>query len=236
MFLKPQPCCTSADQSSAPQHHAMCHQLLMLGCQLSHVLILFLNKASVSVFLQKPSKAADLDLPPHMLNKPATAAPGASSRPPLSHQSSTSASHKATVLPIPMTGPSSSSKSKKTHDQSPGKSHAKPSEEESPASSRASTPSGKGKLRSQEGRAVNGRLDPPVVSSPTPARKVVPIKLDRGPRQTEQQAGPSRQSSDAIQSAATSNDAQVRYQRDCSPMLLFHAEHASASDTWRVVW
>lgn len=175
-----------------------------------------MSKPCLSVFLQKPSKAAaDLDLPPHMLNKPAAAAPGASSKPPLGQQSSASASHKATVLPIPMTGPSSSSKSKKTHDQSPGKARAKPSEEESPASSRASTPSGKGKQRTQDGRAVSGRLDPPPMSSPTPARKVVPIKLDRGPRQTEQQAGSSRQSSDATQDAATSNDAQVRYEHDC---------------------
>lgn len=175
-----------------------------------------MSKLCLSVFLQKPSKAvADLDLPPHMLNKPAAAASGASSKPPLSQQSSTSASHKTTVLPIPMTGPPSSSKSKKTHDQSPGKAGAKPTEEESPASSRASTPSGKGKQRTQEGRAVSGRLDQPPMSSPTPARKVVPIKLDRGPRQTEQQAGSSRQSSGATQNAATTNDAQVQYEHHC---------------------
>lgn len=217
MFLKLQCCCVpqqihpllpTDDPSSAP-HHTRCHQFFVLGCRWSDLLIPFLKETRVCV-VQKPSKPADLDLPPHMLNKPATAALGASSKPPLSHQSSTSASHKATVLPIPMTGPSSSSKSKKTHDQSPGKSQAKPSEEESPTSSRASTPSGTGKQRSQEGRAVSGRLDPPPVSSPTPARKVVPIKLDRGPRQTDQQAGSSRQPSDATQNAATSNNAQVR--------------------------
>ena len=170
-----------------------------------------MNKTCRSVFLQKPSKAADLDLPPHMLDKPAAAAPGASSKPPLSHPTSTSASHKATVLPIPMTGPSSS-KSKKTYDQSPGKAPTKSREEESPASSRASTPSGKGKQRIQEGKAVSGRMDPPPMSSPTPARKVVPIKLDRGPRQTEQQTGSSRQSSHVAQSAAASSEAQVRYE------------------------
>ena len=190
-----------------------------------------MKTTGLSVFLQKPSKAADLDLPPHMLNKPAAAAPGASSKPPLSHQTSTSASQKATVLPIPMTGPSSS-KSKKTHDQSPGKALSKASEEESLASSRASTPSGKGKQRSQE--TVSGRLDPPPMSSPTPARKVVPIKLDRGPRQTEQQAGSSRQSSNAAQSAAASSEAQVRYGHDSKQLITVCTQQAGDVDTWRI--
>lgn len=155
-------------------------------------------------------------MPPHLLNKPATAAQGASSKPPLSHhQSSTSASHKATVLPIPMTKPPSSSNSKKPYDQSPGKSRAKAGKEESPGSSWASTPPGKGKQLSQESRAVSGRPDPSLMSSPTPPRKVVPIKLDRGPRQSEQQAGFSRQPSDAAQNAAASSEAQVWFELDC---------------------
>ena len=167
----------------------------------------------LSALLQKTGKAAaDLDLPPHMLNKPAMPAQATSSKPPLSHQSSTSVPTKATVLPIPMTAqtqPSPGSKSKKAHDQSPGKSRARATEEESPASSRASTPSGKGKQRSQDSGAVNGRPDPPLLSSPSSARKVVPIKLDRAPRQSEHQP---RQPGDAAQHAGASNAAQVQYE------------------------
>lgn len=151
-----------------------------------------------------------------MLNKQAAPSQAASSKPPLSHQSSTSASGKATVLPIPMTPqtqPSPGSKVKKTHDQSPGKGRARPPEEESPVSSRASTPSGKGKQRSQDSGVFNGRPEPPLLSSPSSARKVVPIKLDRAPRQSEHQPRTSRQAGDAAQHAAASSEAQVRYEQ-----------------------
>lgn len=173
-----------------------------------------LRMFGLSAFLQKTGKAgAELDLPPHMLNKQVAPSQAASSKPPLSHQPSTSVPSKATVLPIPMTAqthPSPGSKSKRSFEQLPGKPRARATEEESLASSRASTPSGKGKQRSQDSRAVNGRPEPPM-SSPGAARKVIPIKLDRAPRQTEQQAGLSRQPSDAAQHAAASNEAQVRY-------------------------
>ena len=191
----------------------------------------------LSVFLQKSGKAAaDLDLPPHMLNKHASSSQAASSKPPLSHQSSTCGPTKATVLPIPMTGqtqPSPSSKSKKAHDQSPGKSRAQASAEESPTSSRPSTPSGKGKQRSQDSRGINGRPDVPSVPSPAAARRVVPIKLDRGPRQTEQQAGSSRQPSDSAQHAAASNEAQVRYKHDCKQPN--YVTHVTCWCTWHLL-
>ncbi|KAL3153031.1 hypothetical protein ABBQ38_012055 [Trebouxia sp. C0009 RCD-2024] len=171
------------------------------------------EKKTVVVPVKKKTgkTGADLDLPPHMLNKQAAPSQAASSKPPLSHQSSTSASGKATVLPIPMTPqtqPSPGSKVKKTHDQSPGKGRARPPEEESPVSSRASTPSGKGKQRSQDSGVFNGRPEPPLLSSPSSARKVVPIKLDRAPRQSEHQPRTSRQAGDAAQHAAASSEAQ----------------------------
>ena len=105
-----------------------------------------------------------------------------------------------------MTKPlSSSSNSKKAYDQSPGKSRGKLGKEESPGSGWASTPPAKGKQPSHESRAVSGRPDPPLMSSPTPPRKVVPIKLDRGPRQSEQQT----------QNAAAGGEAQVWFELDC---------------------
>lgn len=154
------------------------------------------------IWLQKAGKAvAELDLPPHLLNKQASSAP---SKPPLGgHQHTTSGSSKATVLPIPMTGQTqatSTSKNKRVHEQSPSKAQARASEEESPMSSR-STPSGKGKHRSVENKCVSGKPEIGHAASPAVTRKVVPIKLDRMPKQADQQAGSSqassRQSSDA---------------------------------------
>lgn len=165
------------------------------------------------MLLQKSGKAvADLDLPPHLLNRQSSAQ-ASSSKPPLSQQSSTSGS-KATVLPIPTTAHTqslSSSKSKQPHDQSLGKAQAKAFDDDLPASSRASTPSSKGKQRSQDSKAVNGK--PETTSSPSVVRKVVPIKLDRTPRQVHQQAGasqdPPRQSADGAQQAAALIETQV---------------------------
>lgn len=178
----------------------------------------YLARTSKSfAFLQKPGKTgADLDLPPHMLNKQGAPPQAASSKPPLSHQSNSSVSGKATVLPIPMTAQTQASpggKVKKTHDQFPGKARARATEEESSVSSRASTPSGKGKQHSQDSGGVNGRSEPPLLSSPSSARKVVPIKLDRAPRQSEHQPKISRQPGDAAQHAAASNDPQVWYEQ-----------------------
>ncbi|KAL3140973.1 hypothetical protein ABBQ32_005495 [Trebouxia sp. C0010 RCD-2024] len=175
------------------------------------------KKTIVVPVKKKPGKTgADLDLPPHMLNKQGAPPQAASSKPPLSHQSNSSVSGKATVLPIPMTAQTQASpggKVKKTHDQFPGKARARATEEESSVSSRASTPSGKGKQHSQDSGGVNGRSEPPLLSSPSSARKVVPIKLDRAPRQSEHQPKISRQPGDAAQHAAASNDPQVWYEQ-----------------------
>ena len=170
---------------------------------------------SLSVLLQKSGKAvADLDLPPHLLNKQSTASQATSSKPPLSQQSSISGS-KATVLPIPTTAQAHltpSSKSKRAHGHSLA-AQAKASDDDLPASSRASTPSSKGKQRSQDSKAVSAK--PETASSPSTVRRVVPIKLDKTPRQVRQQTGPSqvpsRQSPDAAQQASASSEPQVEY-------------------------
>ncbi len=171
--------------------------------------------------LQKSNKTnADLDLPPHLANKPATSSQATLSKPSTSHQPSMSRpSSKANVVPIPIsdqTQPSSSSKSKKPYDQSAGKGEARPDDGEPSASSRNTTPSRKGKQqRSQEGQSKVPNAKPDTFASPAVVRKVVPIKLDRTPRPADSQAGPSHgatgsgQSSSQAQQPETRNGAQV---------------------------
>ena len=171
------------------------------------------------VLLQKSGKAtADLDLPPHLLK-------AASSKPPLAHQPSSSG--KATVLPIPTstnTHPSSS-KSRKAQDQPPCTPQGKAGGEESPASSRPGTPSGK---TSQDRQAAHRKAETSQAPSPAVVRKVVPIKLDKTPRPSDKQAAPSqpasRQSSDAAQQAAASSEAQVQHAGCFFPKLCICAK------------
>jgi len=165
--------------------------------------------------LQKSSKAnADLDLPPHLANKPPPSSQTTPSKPPTSHQqtsASRSSSSKPNVLPISISDasqPLSGSKGKKAYDQ--GKGQARLDEEESAASSRNSTPSRKAKQqRGQEGKGQSAKADTAAAPTTAVLRKVVPIKLDRPSRQREAQAGPSGAATQS-QQAVSSNDAQVQ--------------------------
>ncbi len=166
--------------------------------------------------LQKSSKAnADLDLPPHLANKPPPSSSQTTpSKPPSNHQqtpASRSSNSKPSVLPIPVSDasqPPSGSKGKKAYDQ--GKGQGRLDEEEPAASSRNSTPSKKAKQqRGQEGKGQSAKAETAAAPATAVLRKVVPIKLDRPSRQGEAQAGPSGAASQS-QQAVSSSDAQVQ--------------------------
>ena len=167
--------------------------------------------------LQKSSKAnADLDLPPHLANKPPPSSQTTPSKPPSNHQqtpTSRSSNSKPSVLPIPVSDagqPLSGSKGKKAYDQ--GKGPGRLDEDDSAEPSRNNTPSKKAKQhRGQEEKGKSAKADTPAAAAPATAvlRKVVPIKLDRSSRQGEAQAGPSGAANQS-QQCVSGNDAQVQ--------------------------
>ena len=171
--------------------------------------------SDVDMILQKSSKAnADLDLPPHLANKPPPSLQTTPSKPPSNHQqtsASRSGNSKPSVLPISLSDasqPLAGSKGKKAHDQ--GKGQGRLDEEESAASSRNSTPSRKAKQqRGQEGKGQSAKAETAAAPATAVLRKVVPIKLDRPSRQGEAQAGPSGAANQS-QQAVGIDDAQVQ--------------------------